>query len=273
MTLERVLSRRGTFDQALTDFDVKIHGLAENAVDGRSYILVEQLRAWMRDTNHTNRLDNKYTTNTNLLLHAAYLGCAESDKENFVPIDASYIANPGRKCCVLVFSILLELKLGHLIDRVARSGVLDEKLPVSWNELKDKFKGVDIPDSDRVATDFNRKQWKYCPAFFTMNMDDQFFEDRIIPVCRKEHICEGGTAHVWQIVVRAEFVDPKLRSFLDVDENASYNDNDYGHVSCTTPINDQFLTVLLCSATYSRSRRLMKATSTISKMRKQPSTG
>ena len=216
--------RRATFDRALADFYQKIEDLTMEAVDGRRYILVEKLKTWMRAANPTNTLEGNYVTNTNLLAHAAFYG-----KVNFLPTEPSTIADPGRRCCVITFSILLDLELGHLVHVFVRTGVHDDKLPMALSELKQKLGSVTL--GDEVAERFNKRQWAFCPAFFSMDMDEQFFEHRVVPVCRTQHINSGGTAHVRQIVIQAEFVDQKLRNLLDNDEFASYEDKDFGPVS------------------------------------------
>jgi len=219
--IERVISRRSTFNRALADFAAKTHELTTKAVDGRSYVLVEQLQKWMRDLTI---LDNKYVTNTDLLAHAAYY-----QRSNFPPIVPSRISEQGADCCVIVFSILLDLELGHLIDVFSKKTIVDRRLPEDLLSLKRKLKGLE--DGEDVAERFNKRQWKFCPATFSMNMEQEYFEDRIIPICRKTHLNAGGTAKVWQIVVQAEFVDKNLRNMLAEDAEAFYDDRDYGPVS------------------------------------------
>lgn len=220
--LGRVISRRTTFDQALTNFAAKVHELTKTAVDERPYVLVEKLQKWMRET--TTKLDDKFRTNTDLLAHAAYF-----NKSNFPPIASARISDPGPDCCVIVFSILLDLELGHLIDLFSKKNVIDRRLPEDLLSLKTKLR--ELQDGDQVAERFNERQWKFCPATFSLDMENEFIENRIIPICRKTHLSSGGTAHVWQIVVQSEFVDKKLKNLLDADTTASYEDKDHGPVS------------------------------------------
>lgn len=221
--MERVISRRSTFNRALADFAAKAHELNKTAVDGRSYVLVEQLQKWMRDTSLA-KLDNKFVTNTDLLAHAAYFG-----RSDFPPIVPSRISDTGPDCCVIVFSILLDLELGHFIDQFSKKTIVDRRLPEDLSSLKKKLKRLE--NGDQVAERFNERQWKFCPAIFSLNMEAEYFENRIIPICRKSHLNSGGTAHVWQIVMQSEFVDKNLRNLLAEDAFASYIDKDYGPVS------------------------------------------
>lgn len=218
--MQRVLSRQSTFDQALVDFERKVHDLTRNAVDGRSYILVETLQIWMRDPSLT-KLETKFVTNTDLLAHAAYYG-----RHDFPPIKPSRICEPGQNCCLIVFSILLNLELGYLIDVFARKDILDRRLPEDLASLKQKLKKLE--NGEQIAERFNERQWRYCPAMFSLDMEGEYFESRIIPICRKFPIGHGGTARVDQIVVQAEFVDKSLRNKLQDDRDAFVEDPEYG---------------------------------------------
>jgi hypothetical protein len=225
--MERVISRRSTFNRALADFAAKAHELSNTAVDGRSYVLVEELQKWMRGVSPS-KLDNKYVTHTDLLAHAAYF-----NRSHFPPIVSSRISDVGPDCCVIVFSILLDLELGHLIDLFSKKGIVDSQLPQDLSSLRRKL--ISLQDGEHVPERFNQRQWKFCPAIFSLNMEREYFEDEIIPICRKAHLNSGGTARVWQIVVQSEFVDKKLRNLLAGDADASYVDKDYGPVSRPAP--------------------------------------
>jgi hypothetical protein len=221
--MDPTISRRSTFNRALAEFAAKAQEFNQTAVDGRSYVLVEQLRKWMREPSLT-QLDNKFVTNTDLLAHAAYFG-----KKDFRPIEPSKISDLGSDCCVIVFSILLDLELGHLIDLFSKKTIVDCRLPQDLSSLKKSLKG--LQDGEQVAERFNERQWKFCPAIFSLNMEKEYFENQIIPICRKTHLNSGGTAHVWQIEVQSEFVDKNLQNLLANDVDALYIDKDYGTVS------------------------------------------
>lgn len=218
------MSRRATFDQAFADFATKAAEYSKKAVDGRSYVLVEKLQKWMRDWNRTTKLDNKYVTNTDLLLHAAY-----HERRHFPPIEPSQILDPGRNCCVTVFCILLDLGLGHLIDEFSKKTIIDARLPEDLSSLKKKLSS--LQNGDNVADRFNERQWRFCPAIFSLYMVAEYFENRIIPICRRTHLNKGGTAHVWRICVQSEFVDKTLKNILDEDSSAKYEDREFGTVS------------------------------------------
>jgi hypothetical protein len=221
--MDPVMIKRTTFVQALADFAAKVHELTQSAVDGRKYVLVETLRSWMRHTSPT-KLDDKFVTNTDLLSHAAYFG-----KRDFRPIESSRISDRGNDCCIIVFSILLDLGLGYLIDSFSRKGIIDRRLPEDLSSLKEKLR--DLEDGVQIAELFNDRQWKFCPATFSQHMENDFFKDVIIPICRQSEPNSGGTAKVRQIVVQEQFVGESLRNLLKDDPSTSYDDQNFGPVS------------------------------------------
>ncbi|OAL52683.1 hypothetical protein IQ07DRAFT_380568 [Pyrenochaeta sp. DS3sAY3a] len=212
-------SRSSTFDRALAEFAQKISELTQTAVDNRKYVLVEKLQAWMREPS-SSQLDKQYRTNTERLLRAAY------PTKDFLPIEPWRINGKGHKCSLVVFSILLDLGLENWIATFAEKGILDSKLPFDLHSLERKLSG--LTGGDDAAERFNERQWKFCPAIFGLGMEEDYVENQIIPICRKSEINTGGTARVDQIVMQAEFVDPSLRSKLQNDHFASYEDSTYG---------------------------------------------
>lgn len=231
------IQRRLAFDLALRQFKRKVSELTSQAVDrdGRpthDYVRIVMLKDWMRESHPTarvNETDGKPTSNIELLAYAAY---ATKSNSKFLPLKASKIAISGRQCCIAIFSILLDLGYGHYVDRFYRAGYRDSHLPgLELETLKIKLRGEEVPDSEDLAILFHDRKWKFCPAFFTKDMDESFFEHQVIPICRMSLIAEGGTAKVWQISVQAEFVGRDLKKAIQSDQSASYNDAKYGPVS------------------------------------------
>jgi hypothetical protein len=132
-----MIENGATFNQALSQFAAKVQALTQKTVDGRSYVLVDTLRDWMRETSPT-KLDEESITNLELLLHAAYFG-----KQDFLPIESSYITRLGRDCCIVVFGILLDLGLGHLVDAFSRKGIVDARLPEDLSSLTKKLEDLE----------------------------------------------------------------------------------------------------------------------------------
>ncbi|KAF3053232.1 hypothetical protein E8E11_000162 [Didymella keratinophila] len=221
--------RSSTFTRALDDFKTKLRGkeFSVTAVDGRVYVLVDKLQKWLRAPAGSDSPEYRSATNIHLLAHAAHFGSCDSGAFSPLPREPASIAEPGRNCCLLVFSILLDLDRGGLLDTFAHHDIRDKGLPIALSELKHKLRNIE--DGDQIANEFNARQWSFCPAYFSEHMDEGYFEDHIIPVCRTQKINSGGTADVWQICVQREFVDAHLRRQLEGDAHASYEDLEYGH--------------------------------------------
>lgn len=210
---------------ALKEFDAKISELTKTTVDGRNYILVEKLRAWMRAYTSSPHDADHYTTNTERLFRAVY--SAAHSEQQFLPFEASRIYEKGDKCSLVVFSILLDLELGEWIHEFTKKDILDRKLPLDLHSLERKLSGK---GGRQVAERFNKRQWTFCPAIFSLGMEEEYVENQIIPICRRSKINTGGTARVDQITVQAEFVDQKLKDKLQNDQDASYLDKEHGQV-------------------------------------------
>jgi hypothetical protein len=86
-------------------------------------------------------------------------------------------------------------------------------------------------EAEKLAVDFNREQWRFCPAKFELEMGRNFGKDRVLPFFIKEPInFKGGTASLWQIEVLEEFVGLKLRKTVRSSRYNSRKDS-LGYVS------------------------------------------
>ena len=197
------------------------HQLAECTVKpdwdgGRDFIQVQKFTTWMRSRPHGSR-----ATNTDRLLNAVYAN-------RIVPITGLTISTPGDDCCVLVFSILLEIGLGSIINEVQKS-LVDNQLPRPLDELKELFRPISSDHLD-YAHRFNNAQWKFKPMKFRWDMEKTYPEEFIIPICRKKEIGHGGQATVYSIVVQDEYVCDRLHRKLGQGEPTRYCDPVYGEV-------------------------------------------
>lgn len=165
----------------------------------------------------------EYVTNTQRLLQALY-------SQQIQPISASKISDRGQDCCVLVFSILIEIGLGHKINKVQHE-LVDNNLPETLFKLKEVFQSISPTRYLEYAEKFNSAQWKYAPMNFRYDMEKTFPEEYIIPICRKNQIGEGGQGRVYGIVVQEEYVCDRLKDCLPKDEHTRYLDHEYGQAS------------------------------------------
>jgi hypothetical protein len=186
---------------------------------GRNFIRVGHFTSWMRS-----RTQGQYLSNTARLLRTVYPNSIQP------PISADTITSSGNDCCVLVFSILLEIGLGHYINEVQRHEVIDRKLPVDLYHLKWLFEQISPKNYLDYAQRFNNAQWKFSPMTFWYGMDKIYSEEYVIPICRKHEIGRGGQGRVYGIAVQAEFVSKTLHNTLPKKEPTRYDDPDYGPV-------------------------------------------
>ena len=113
----------------------------------------------------------------------------------------------GQYKCLLVFSILLELDQGALIEDLRSHEVNDASLPIGLPVLRTR-PGFKMHPG--LAERFEQAQWKYCPLKFELDERRPVYADHVIPICLKRKINEGGTSHVYEIVVQEEFVSKAL---------------------------------------------------------------
>ncbi|KAL8946445.1 MAG: hypothetical protein Q9222_007160 [Ikaeria aurantiellina] len=205
-------------ETSLSAFQEKIRELTSQAVCGRSYISCERLKEWLKKP--LSPLTR--TTHLDCLVNAAYRGW---DRPRH-PASATEILD-NDTYSPIVFSMLLLLGKGYLIDVCLRNNFLDKHLPLSLEEVRGKLRkaqahGARIDDVDQFAAELNLQQWRFCPVKFNLHGGYDFLVDVILPISRKEKINEkGGTATLWQIDVHEEFVGNTLRKAV-VDSQVEY---------------------------------------------------
>lgn len=147
----------------------------------------------------------------------------------------------GDQSCVLVFSWLLERDYGRLINVFQNAGVNDQKLQDIYYELADKsdlkreLEELIIPglkiNFKKLAIDFEKSRWEFCPVYLKSGIDNKPFADKLfIPFCARKGVNEkGGTGSVFQVAIQEEFVSEDIRKDL----GASFDFEDHGKVSIT----------------------------------------
>ena len=188
---------------------------------GRPYIRTRSLIEWMRTTEA-----GYHNSNADRLLSEAYDGRVWA----FLPITASKICDGGDDRCAVVFSILLEIGLGHLIHGAQQKEIIDKFIPMSLADLKAKFEDIDPVNGVKLAERFDQAQWKFRPVVLRWDMDKEYQEQHYLPFCRKKEIGKGGQARVFQVAVQEDYVDNELCRRLSLDGVTTYNDPDFGPV-------------------------------------------
>jgi len=121
---------------------------------------------------------------------------------------------------------LLEIGSGKSIEHFMTQDLIDRRLPMSLYKLRTHLR--DIPNGEELARKFDQEQWKFCPARFELDMDVDYVEQTILPVCKKDLVGKGGTAEVWKIAIQEEFVSESLKSALEGNWTSVCVDVKYG---------------------------------------------
>jgi hypothetical protein len=230
-------------DLAIREFKAKVIECTDEAICHRQYVLVSKLIQWLKSKVRSGGYE---TSQASRLLDAAY----RRRITPALPITKEQLSD-GEDRCLLVFSILLELGRGELIDLLWRREKVDKRLPIALLDLQDTFQALGVRDPYRVAEAFDDLQWRFCAAKFELNMGREYPRQRIMPIRRKLEINEkGGTAQLWQIEVLEEFVGRELR---DAVKASAYDPKDgLGKVSLSRP---SCLSIIKFASTFDSTNR------------------
>ncbi|KIW66740.1 hypothetical protein PV04_06040 [Phialophora macrospora] len=190
----------------VSEFMQKLEELKVTAVCKRQYIQVQKLKRWMLEGQ---------PKNVDRLLSACY------NKKSGFSLVSAHITEGSRKR-LLVFSILLELGHGDLIEDLRSNEVDDSRLPIPLTVLERRTVFRQHPT---LVSRFEKAQWKYCPLAFELNEAQSLTADHIVPICFKQQINEGGTARVYEIIVQEEFVTKALAEAVPL---SRFIDPEYG---------------------------------------------
>ncbi|KAF2811553.1 uncharacterized protein BDZ99DRAFT_518812 [Mytilinidion resinicola] len=189
--------------------------------DKQFFIDTDRLTKWMlrQDT-------DKRSTHAAILLLEAY---HRNHREIFQPAFSNLIFT-GDNRCILVFSILLTLDKGDLVDIFQKAKIVDKNLEFAhtfYKELEEDLKMKNIQDAARIITEFEKAKWSYCPAPVRMDMEEKFHGGKwILPFCRRQSInTKGGTAEVYQVSLQEDLVPDDMKKVI---WRSKYVDKDYG---------------------------------------------
>lgn len=218
-------------DAIILEFQKKVRGeWTMKATCDRPYVLIEQLRTWMRSKERPDSHD----TQAGRLLRAAYCKWIN----NFQPVLSDQIST-GEDCCLLVFSILLELGCGDLIHLFRRWNIVDGTLPRALSTLLASLSKQKTYNAEDIATRFEEEQWRFCPGRFELDRGRDYTAKWVIPICNREPVNnKGETATVSQIMVQEEFVGHKLRVAAS---SSQFNDPKFGSVCLSYSLSSKFL--------------------------------
>lgn len=195
----------------------------QKAVCGRHYVLINDLKKWMNEKNGV-------ANNCAELLRAEYQDHKRSYQQ---PLQASQVCSDTEGCC-LVFGILLDIGRGNLLDLFHAAKIFDDHLPIAdyyYNDLKEQLAEARFSDADisKIVSNFHSSKRAYCLAELKPRSDSFHHGKWILPISKKQRINnKGGTAAIWQILVKSEVLPKELK---DKVPHAEINDEDFGWVS------------------------------------------
>lgn len=139
-------------------------------------------------------------------------------KETPLPPQADELLYKDTKC-IGTFCILVEMRQGHLISSFQRADIFDANLPMELGSLEGKVREAleyvhcyDFEVSQKLAHDFNERQWKYFPATLS-TIGRRWTAPRIVPFVDRQLItAKGGFSTVWQVAIPATFVAEDLKA-------------------------------------------------------------
>ncbi|KAF2438416.1 hypothetical protein P171DRAFT_160681 [Karstenula rhodostoma CBS 690.94] len=214
------------------------HTITPAEGEGQPYVRTKDLVRWMTSTTGAQEPIAKR------LLHQAYRNTSSQyGSEWYITYETICGQTHHRDQCIIAFSILLEIGLEHWVHSAQQQDIVDRMLPMQLGQLEEKFrlivqqqgadsakqiKDMDYQQGSEYARRFDEAQWKYFPVLFTLNMDKNFSEKQVFPICRKGEIGQGGQARVFQILVQADYVESDLEARLPKDEHTRFKDEEFG---------------------------------------------
>jgi hypothetical protein len=195
----------------LQSFNQEIQKHSIHSVSGRSFVLTRKLKSWLNSAVDGLRPQT--------VLESLY--------NSIVSIQGSghLITPPWKSDSVLIFCILLELGLVHLLEEFATNGISDKSLPIDEHDLCALAQNLSHED-DSLADRFFEIQWRYCAPIFDLDGIYEWRQGTVIPICSQNLIAEGRTAKVYEIAVPEDFIGQRLahefphcRRYLDSDLN------------------------------------------------------
>jgi len=194
------------------DLNEVIQTYTIQAVSGKSFILTERLKVWL--SSRCEGLGSK--THLENIFDSIFRS-KSAESQEFFSLEQNSV----------LICILLQIGLGHLIASFKNYGISDESLPISREELTSISSKLEVSQT-KVVVDFFEFQWRFHPAVFELERDEQWPVEMVIPIYRQTLIAEGRTAKVYEISIPEDFVGPRLRRAAPT---SRYKDPDVGWVS------------------------------------------
>ncbi|OAP62701.1 hypothetical protein AYL99_01928 [Fonsecaea erecta] len=195
----------------LQEFRTNLDGCwKQNTYCGRHYIKTNEVLRWMTSV----KAEHK-ATNLNRLHDEVWRSRPNS---TFKPSAENF--SSGVDCAIIVFSVLLAIDYGHLLDLFVEANITDASVHTASAEyhykiLKQYLERAEVPNADTVVESFKERKWSFCPVVLKRRMHGDFPRRCVFPYYKRQPVNgKGGTAEVFQVLVPAECIEQDLREFL-----------------------------------------------------------
>jgi hypothetical protein len=182
------------------------------------------IRRWM-----TQRKENEEKTYGEYLLERTNLKGNLNSNINFY--DPSSIFK-GDKKCIIVFTILLSQKLGHLVYHFQKANIVDNRLEMNLEKTDTRYKrlmeglrgrkDVDDNNSENIIQAFESERWNFPPSL-SFKMEEEFVDSVRLPFHERKEGKAGGQGSILRVLVHEDFASANLKEQLE--ESALKIDN------------------------------------------------
>ncbi|OQU97590.1 Protein kinase domain-containing protein isoform 2 [Cladophialophora immunda] len=182
----------------------------QDTYSGRHCIKTKQVQQWMKTVQ-----DGHASNNLTRLITEVW---RPRHNSNFPPSAES--VSSGDDCAIIVFSVLLDIGCGGLLDLFIEADIKDATLSITsaehhWTSLEQSLRRAGVPNTDRVVEAFKKRKWSFCPVIIKRRMHKDYGGECVFPFCKREPANgKGGTAEVFQVLVPAECMAEDLKESL-----------------------------------------------------------
>ena len=211
----------------LSEFRQKLAGSwRQNTACGRYYIKTDKLQKWM-----VSIAPGSNATNLKRLLDEVWR--SQARRISIFRPSATAIST-GEERTIIVFSILLAIGHGYLVDVFRQANIIDNILTYvseehNYQPLAGELRRHGVSEVDTIINHFKKKKWSFCPVILKRDLHGDYRGcGWVLPYCKRELIHEGGTAEVFQVLVHEDYLSSDLKEILKA---SIVEDGNLGQVS------------------------------------------
>ena len=166
------------------------------SVSGKRFILTRRFKSWL------NSIADGMGRQT--VLERLFFNTVGTNN-----ISGHLATPPWQSNSVLVFCVLLQLSVAHLLHDFSTSGISDSLLPLEKHDVRALFKSLESLN-EKLADEFFEMQWQFCAATLELDQDHEWPPEMILPICAQNLIAQGRTAEVFEVAIPEDFIGENL---------------------------------------------------------------